>query len=87
MVTFLEFALVENLNGDNGGVLDVAGIEEREVMMGMNGLEGTWKGLHIEAFIPIGIQGLSDDTGGVGLLCIHCDNGERVWETKYFALG
>ena len=24
MVAFLEFALVENLNGDNGGFLDVA---------------------------------------------------------------
>lgn len=57
------------------------------MMMRMNAFEGSWKGLHIEALVPIGIQGLPDDAGRVGLLCIHRDDSEWVGETKDFALG
>lgn len=34
--------------------------------------------LHIKAFIPVGVQGLFDDTGSVCLLRIDSDDGERV---------
>ena len=57
------------------------------MMMRMNEFEESWKGLHIKALIPIGIQGLPDDAGRVGLLCIHRDDSEWVGETKDFALG
>ena len=33
--------------------------------MSINGFGGSGEGLHIKALIPIGIQGLLDDTGRV----------------------
>ena len=56
-------------------------------MMSTDGFGGSRKGLHIKALIPIGIQGLPDDTGRVGLFRIHRDDSEWVRKTKYFALG
>jgi len=55
--------------------------------MKMNKFEGSWKGLHIKALIPIRIQGLLDDAGRVGLLCIHRNDRKWVRETKDLALG
>ena len=43
-------------------------------MMSINGSEGSGKGLHIKALIPIGIQGLPDYT-------------EWVRETEDFTIG
>jgi len=41
LITLLEFALVKNLNGDNGRFLDVAGVQrEGREMMKMNEFEG-----------------------------------------------
>lgn len=39
LITFLEFSLVKDLNGDNGRVLDIAGAV-KEKMMRINGFEG-----------------------------------------------
>ena len=57
------------------------------VMMRTNQFEGAREVLHIKALIPVGIQGLPDDAGRVGLLCIHGDDCKRVRETKDLALG
>ena len=55
--------------------------------MRMDGFEERWKGIHIKALIPIRIQGLPDDAGRVGLLCIHRNDCKWVREAKDFALG
>lgn len=51
--------------------------------MRTNEFEGSgWCGLHIKTLVPVGIQSLPDDTARVGLLCVHRDDCERVWETE-----
>ena len=60
---------------------------KKKVVMGMDGPEWGWKCLHIEALIPIWVQSLLDDAGGVGLVCIHRNDSEWVWETGGFTLG
>ena len=85
LIAFLELALVKNLNGDNGRLLDVTGAEGE--VMKMDVFEGGRRGLHIEALVPIGIQSLPNDASRVGLLRIDRNDCEWVRETKDLALG
>ena len=87
LITLLEFALVKNLDGDDRRVLDIAGMWKEGKTMRMNEFEGGWRGSHIEALVPIGIQSLPDDAGRMGLLCIHRDHREWIREAKDLALG
>jgi hypothetical protein len=43
--------------------------------------------LHVKALVPVWIQSLLDDTGGVSLLCVNSNDGKGVWKTKDVALG
>lgn len=42
--------------------------------------------IDIKAVVPVRVQGLLDDRGGVRLLSVHSDNCERVREAKNIAL-
>lgn len=42
---------------------------------------------HIEALIPVGVEGLPDDTGGMCLLCIYGNDCKGVWETEDLSFG
>lgn len=53
----------------------------------LDGDDGRIGDVDVEAVVPVGVQGLFDDRGGVGLLSVDGDDGERIRETKDIALG
>ena len=82
LVASLEFTLVEDLDGNYGGIFN--GAKWRFNTNSRS--QGTKKNVHIKIFIPVWIQCLFDDTCRMCLLCIYSDDGEGVGKSKHITL-
>lgn len=80
LVALLELALIEDLDSNNGRVLDISDAKD-EMMQQEKG-----RCLHVKALVPVRVQRLLEDTGGVCLLRIYCYDSKRIWEAENLAL-
>lgn len=42
---------------------------------------------HVEILVPVRVESFLDDTGGMGLLCVDCDDCKWIWETEDVSFG
>ena len=85
LVPLLEFALVEDLDCNHGGVLDSTRKGQKGELRTLqidSDRKSKTRNSHIKTFVPVGVEGLLHDTSGVRLLGIDGDDGEGVREAE-----
>ena len=80
LITFLELALVKDLNGDDRRLFDHTARNSDTSKINID------NDVHVETFVPVRVQSLLDNTRRVGLLSIYSDDRKGVGQTENLAL-
>ena len=86
LIPSLELPLIENLNRNDGRILDNT-TDQTTNMRLCDDVLRVESHIHIEVLVPVGVQGLLYHTRGVRLVCINGENREGVGESKNVAFG
>jgi hypothetical protein len=85
LIPTLELALVKDLDGDDGRVLDSATKKRISNAVAVTQQQSAYA--HVEALVPVRVQRFLDHAGCVCLLGVYGDDRERVRESEHIALG